>query len=126
MRIRKQSMASGLLYTDRAYQTRASGRNFWKFLLGKKPGNSWMVSGLGLYEASVSIGRSGSTYRAQVMLGVGAEHVTDPTDKIQAEKNRASVGRCAPSLDTRTRLRRGDGDPRFQNFTLLSSFIELY
>ena len=27
MRIRKQSMASGLLYTDRAYQTRASGRS---------------------------------------------------------------------------------------------------
>ena len=106
MRIRKQSMASGFLYTDRAYQTRARF-SFWKFLLGRKPGNSWKVSGLGLYEASVSIGRSGSTYRAQVMLGVGAEHVTDPTDKIQAEKNRASVGRCAPSLDTRTRLRRG-------------------
>ena len=91
-------------------------------LLGKKPGNNWMVSGLGLYEASVLIGRSGSTYRIQVTLEMGPERVTDPTNKIQAEKNRASVGCCAPSPDTRTRLRRGDGDPRLQNFTLLSTF----
>ena len=52
---------------------------------------------------------------------MGPEHDTDPTNKIQAEKGRASVGCCAPRPDTRTRLRRGDGDPRFQNFTLLST-----